>query len=363
MTASDTHGQGATNSPIKESRVRPRTVTGLAALALGSVALAGCSGSGGPSRSNASAASSQAKAAPTTSYNIVVVAGAFSDPFFNAMKQGVDAAAKAYGVNVKWDSSDITGSALAQTIQTAAATNPDGMVVGDWYPSSEDPKIQALASQGKPIVDMNAAGTDWQSKGFLSFVGMDNYQSGVMAADQFVAAGVKNGLCVNHIPGSPLTDSRCAGFSAEMAKKGGTTATLNIPYKDSTNPAAITQDIKGYLTTHTSTDAIFTLGTPEAADAVDALNSSGSGAKSTKIGTSDLSNQVLTYIQSGKVLFAVNQEPYLQGYYSVADLADYLKYHLALTGQVSTGPLAVTSANVGSYLSANQKFPGILGAS
>lgn len=358
MTASER--QTAARMVLRAQRGRSRKVTGIAALAAGSVALVGCSSSGGSSHAQGTPTSVQAAAASTGSYNIVVVAGAFSDPFFNAMKQGVDAAAKDYGVNVKWDSSDITGAALAQTIQTAEATNPDGMVIGDWYPTSEDGEIQSFASHGKPVVDMNAAGPDWQSKGFLAFVGMDNYQSGVMAADQFAAAGATKGLCVNHIPGSPLTDSRCAGFKAEMAAKGGTTATLNIPYTDSTNPAAITQDIKGYLTTHTGTNAVFTLGTPEAADAVGAIQSMGSSAK---VGTSDLSNQVQSYIKSGKILFAVNQEPYLQGYYSVADLADYLKYHLALTGQVSTGPLAVTSSNVDSYLSVNQKYPGILGAS
>jgi simple sugar transport system substrate-binding protein len=320
-------------------------------------AVSACSGGGGDGTDGTKSSGSASTSEP--SEDIVVVAGDFSDPFFNAMKQGVDDAAERYGVNVQWKASNIEGSALAQSLDSSLASKPDGLVVGNWFPSSENDAIAEAVDSGIPVVDMNAADPDWQSQDLLAFVGMDNYQAGVEAADLFDEKGKTTGLCVNHIPGSPLTDQRCAGFADEMKKKGGTTEVLNIPNKDATNPAAVTQAIKGYLLTHKDIDAVFTLGTPQAVNAVDAVSQLGGDVA---VGTTDLSTQVLADVKAGTILFAVDQQPYLQGYYSVAILVDHLRYNLNLVGQVSTGPKAVTTANVDDYIAVNDKHKGILGA-
>ena len=45
-----------------------------------------------------------------------------------------------------------------------------------------------------------------------------------------------------------------------------------------------------------------------------------------KVGTTDLSTQVLQDVADGKLLFTIDQQPYLQGYYSVLIAYQYVKY-------------------------------------
>jgi len=69
--------------------------------------------------------------------------------------------------------------------------------------------------------------------------------------------------------------------------------------------------------------------------------------KGTKVGTFDLSGQVITAIKGGKVLFAIDQQQYLQGYLPV--VFGYLFVNNLNTvggGQpILTGPGIVNKAN------------------
>ena len=66
-----------------------------------------------------------------------------------------------------------------------------------------------------------------------------------------------------------------------------------------------------------------------------------------KLATFDLSPDVLAAVRDGKMLFAVDQQPYLQGYLPVMLLAERARYGV-FPGQgelIPTGPHFVTKAN------------------
>ena len=85
-------------------------------------------------------------------------------------------------------------------------------------------------------------------------------------------------------------------------------------------PGKVTQAIQGALSSDSKVDAIFTLGSAIAADAVRAVQQQNLGDK-VKIGSVDLSTAVLKQIKDGKIAFTIDQQPYLQGYYAVSILA------------------------------------------
>ena len=174
-----------------------------------------------------------------------------------------------------------------------------------------------------------------------------------------LAAGVKHALCVNHVPGNPGTQARCKGLEEAMQAGGAKATTFNIPYSDAGSPQQVTQAIKGTLASDASIDGIFTLGSGIAEDALQAVDTAGVANK-VKVGTTDISTNTLNAVKDGTLLFDIDQQSYIQGYYGVLVAAQKLKYGLQPIGVIKTGPLVITKDNVDSVLEA-QKL-GVRGA-
>ncbi len=88
-------------------------------------------------------------------------------------------------------------------------------------------------------------------------------------------------------------------------------------------------------------DSVVTLGAPFAATAVQSAEQAGSDAE---IDTFDLNTKVIDGLQDGSVGFAVDQQPYLQGYEAV-DLLWLHRYNSDMLGggrPVLTGPQILT---------------------
>jgi simple sugar transport system substrate-binding protein len=338
----------------------------VAATALGlALAVSGCSknetGGGASSGTTGSTSkSSSTKVSGDGGGKVVLVAGKLTDPFFGALKKGADDAARDLGVSLTYQPADISAPELGKALQAAVASNPDGIAVGNWFPDAENPYIQKAAQAGTPVVAVNAAPRDWQTTGALAFVGQSDYEAGVLAGTKLGEAGKKNVLCVNHAPGADNLEQRCSGLKEAIEKAGGKTSVLNIPYQDSSNPGKVQQAIEGALAGSKETDAIFTLGAGISDSAVRAVE--GGSNKDLTVATADLSKPVLNNIKAGALSFAVDQQPYMQGYYAVAILAQQMQYGLHLVGQVQTGPVAITKDTVNSVIDVNDKHNGIRGA-
>ena len=75
------------------------------------------------------------------------------------------------------------------------------------------------------------------------------------------------------------------------------------------------------------------------------------------IGTRDLA------IKAGQIAFAMDQQPYLQGFLSIQTAYQYLNYGLHPIGLVTTGPLVIDASNVERTLEVNKTHSGVRGAS
>ncbi|MFD8652638.1 substrate-binding domain-containing protein, partial [Streptomyces mirabilis] len=95
-----------------------------------------------------------------------------------------------------------------------------------------------------------------------------------------------------------------------------------------------------------SIDEVVTLGAPFALTAAQATSESGSKAK---VATFDLNKDLISAIEKGSIQFAVDQQPYLQGYLAVDSLWLYKtngNYSGGGEQPILTGPAFVDKSNV-----------------
>jgi simple sugar transport system substrate-binding protein len=116
-------------------------------------------------------------------------------------------------------------------------------------------------------------------------------------------------------------------------------------YVNGTDSSAVLSSLSAELTRNKSIDAVITLGAQFALIAIQALNQAHSSAK---LYTFDTSAPEIAKIKSGAVQWAVDQQPYLQGYESVDSLWLYLTNGNVIGGGqvVLTGPSFVDASNV-----------------
>lgn len=343
----------------------PRRGVTVVAISASLLLLAACS-SGNSSSSGQTASSSTARAASASGpqMNIIMISGGLSDPFYAAFKEGAQQAATQLGVHFQYltftDPSNPTESQYIQDLNTAIAEKPSAILFSDYFPSGDDPIIKKETAAGLPIVENNTGAASWQQLGAIGFVGQDETLAGEAAGKAEAAAGVKVGLCVDQFVNNVALVDRCQGFTNAMKAAGDSAITLNLPGTDGASDATTTADIAGILRSHSDIDGIFTLGSGYALDAIRASQQVG---RSEKIGTTDISTNVLADVTSGKLLFTIDQQPYLQGYYSLLIAYQYVRYGLRPVTQITTGPLVITKSNVGQLENINHEFPGIRGAS
>ena len=327
-------------------------IASLAAISAAALLLSGCAGADTPQKKSA-----------TEGGLILDISGPLSDPFFGATKAGSDAAAKDLGLNYQYvagkDFTDIV-NVYKKLTQAAIGRKPAAIVIGNYFPDALSPLIKQAVADGIPVVVTNSGRTTWESLGAIGFVGEDPEAMGAEAGKQSVAAGAKVGLCVNTVQGNPTLDARCAGYLGALKEAGGTGTVLQIASEDGQNNAKIQQVVAGALKANPQINDIFSLGAGPAVASIAAAKQV--GRPQISIGTCDLSAAVLKSIKSGELLYSVDQQPFLQGYYGLQIAAQYLKYGVKPAGAVNTGPNVITKQNVQKVLDVASKYPGIRGA-
>ena len=242
---------------------------------------------------------------------VVVSHGQASDPFWSVVQNGVKQAGKDMGVKVEYQApSTFDMVAMAQLIDAAVASKPDGLVVSIPDADALGPSIQKAVDAGIPVISMNSGSDVAEKLGILTHVGQTEYEAGLGGGERMADAGVKNALCVNQEVGNAALDERCRGFTDALTKAGGKVEVLAVDLAD---PTGAQQRIEAALSSKTDVDGILTLGPTGALPALEALRSANK-LDQVKLATFDLAPEVLEAIQNGEMLFAIDQQQYLQGY-------------------------------------------------
>lgn len=294
---------------------------------------------------------------------IAFVSGPLYDSFFPPLYQGANDAAKDLGVELNYipiDEHDIEASS-ARTMQAAIAQAPDAIVVGSFISTVVDPLIKQAVAAGIPVYVNQSGRATWKDTGAFGFVGQDPLDVGIIAAERLQAGGSKKILCVINVPGNPYLQSICNALGDRAKELGIASENLELPTADSTDLNKVTRNIGAYLTSHPDIDGIFTENALVGVAATAAVDTVQMGGK-IKVGTMEVSAVALEQIESGKLLFLINEQPYLDGYYGVLFAYHYAKFGLAPVGEVATGPSVVDASNIHKIKTVFEQYANVIGS-
>ncbi len=305
--------------------------------------LAACGGTTSTTQSTSTSTSNPAR---SNLKFYVITHGQASDPFWSVVKKGVDQAAKDMGVTAIYESPTSTTFdvvAMSHLIDTAVAAHPAGLVVSVPDPTGLGPSIKAAVAAGIPVISINSGSDAAKSLGVLVHIGQTEEQAGIGGGQKMGTAGVKHALCVNQEVGNAALALRCKGFKEGLAQTGGTVTEIGV---NLSSPTQTQQTIEAALQHNPTIDGILTLGPTGATPAIKALQDLNKTGQ-IKLATFDLSSDVLNAIKGGQMLFAIDQQQYLQGYLPIVLLTLYKTNLNTIANDIlQTGPGFVTSDNV-----------------
>jgi simple sugar transport system substrate-binding protein len=312
---------------------RKAAFAGTAVLAL---ALAACSSSGGRAPAGDEAAVGKADTA-AMKFAMITHAPA-GDTFFDIIRKGADAAAKKDNVTYEYSNSS-NPSEQAKLIQAAIDKKPDGIAVSIPNAGAVKGALDKAKAAGIPVVMFNAGAAEWQNLGALMYFGQDEAVAGEAAGARLADEGAKKAICVIQEQGQSQLEARCDGVA-----KGFTGGSVEKLYVEGTNMPDVQTKITGKLSDK-SIDRVLTLGAPFALTAISAVEQAGSQAK---VATFDTNAELVGALRDGKVEWAVDQQPYMQGYMAIDGLWFYKTNGNVLGGGniVLTGPSFVDKSNV-----------------
>ncbi|MFI6706549.1 sugar ABC transporter substrate-binding protein [Nonomuraea sp. NPDC050478] len=267
----------------------------------------------------------------------VITHGAPGDSFWDVVKNGAEAAGQEYGVTVTYQG-DGDPAKQSQLIDQAVSGKADGIVVSMANPDALREAVGKAVAAKIPVVTINSGADSSKELGAVTHVGQSEDVAGRGAGEQLKGAGVTKLLCVIHEAGNIGLDQRCKGAEETL---GGTVERLQV---DVSNLADVTSKVTAKLQSDQAVNGVLALNPAVAVAARDAIKDSGSQAK---LATFDLSADVVAAIQADEIMFAVDQQQYLQGYLPITFLHLY-KNNLNTVGgglPVNTGPGFVTKEN------------------
>jgi simple sugar transport system substrate-binding protein len=310
----------------------------LALLFLMVVAGALAAGCGGDDE-NGGATSGEAGATQSKDVTIAMVTHGDGGSFWSVAKNGAEAAAEDLGVELRYSESNNDPEEQAQLIEGAVTEGVDGLAVSAPNPDAIQAAVQTAVDAGIPVITLNSGADESSDLGAITHVGQTETIAGEGAGAKLKEAGVTKAVCVIHEQGNVGLDQRCEGASEGF---GGELERLQVA---GTNEISTTlTEIQSKLESDTSIDGVLTLNPDIAVAARDAIAGASSEAR---LATFDLSGDVIEAIQADEILFAVDQQQYLQGYLPVVFLT-LNKLNLNTVGgglPVLTGPGFVDKSN------------------
>jgi simple sugar transport system substrate-binding protein len=276
-----------------------------------------------------------------TPIKIAVVTHGDTGSFWSVFKRGVDQAKKdlkSQGVNVTqvYANNDVTkhangiNAAVGAKVHVIATSVPDASALRG--------PLQKAAAKGILVITVNSGLGAFDSlPTYEVHVGQTETLAGKGAGKQFKKAGAKKVLVVIHEAANSGLQQRAAGVKAVMGS--GNVKTLVIPNAKSDIPGTKAK-VKAAFNADKKLDGFLGLDPDVTVPCISSVR------RGTKIGTFDLGGAVKE-IQAGRMLFAIDQQQYLQGYLPVVFAVLY-RTNLNTVGNgapVLTGPGIVNKGN------------------
>ena len=246
-----------------------------------------------------------------------------SDTWWNTIRNALAHASEDYSIQVDYlNPKDGSIDEMARILRGISPTQYSAVIstIAD-FKLLQGPLADIVRQKGLPLITVNS-GTTAQSEqiGAVMHIGQPEFEAGRAAGQEAGKAGVRSAVCFNHYSQNAASHERCNGFAAGLGFTGPAT---ELALEG--NAAAVEQTIRRFFTENPLPDAVLTLGPSGAHPTLAVLKALKAAPGKPVVVTFDLSAPITQGVRSGAVAFAVDQQPYLQGYLPVALLREYLR--------------------------------------
>jgi len=260
----------------------------------------------------------------------LIAHGGVGDPFWSVVFKGAEQAAKDMDVKLQIlyprKGGDQPGT--TQILGDVISTKPDGIAV-TLATTAHCEYIKEARDKGISLVIFNAKATESSKKcPFQAYIGMDEYLAGKVSAKRALEQGkVKKRAVVGLTePGHAGLQARARGIKEVLTKAGIKVDIIDLGY----DASAIGSRIQGYWKRHQKELSSLFIPSPVGMHPILRLMQDDKENFGKLYAASfDLTPLIIKGIKDGQIDHTIDQQPYLQGYYSVAQLT------LAIRGKFS----------------------------
>lgn len=281
---------------------------------------------------------------------IMVTHGDASNAFWATVKDGAEQAAKEAGIDLEYRAPETFDlDKMASLVTAAVKEAPDGLIVSIPNADALAGPMREAVDAGIPLISINSGFDVGRSLGALLHVGQGEYEAGRVAGEAMRNLAGTKALCLNHELGNVALDLRCKGFIDGFA---GSVEVMPVPF----DAEQAREAIAARLAEDDQIDVILALSASitgeSAVDAASALE-----GRTVHVATFDITHTVLEDVANGRASFAIDQQPFLQGYLPVQFLTVLHRHGVIPVSNVSTGPRLVTEADAKRRLEASAASP------
>ncbi len=289
-------------------------------------------------------------------WRLVFVNHVTTNPFFVPTQYGIQDACSLLDCDYQWTgSANSIAAEMVNAMNAAVAAKADAIAVCLVDAVAFNRPIQRAMEAGIPVFAYNA---DAPASGRLAYIGQDLFAAGVKMGERIVSM-VDSGRIALFIatPGQSNIQPRIDG-AQEAIKKSGKKLDIDVIATGPTVDEELSK-IKAYYIGHQDVKGLFAVDGGSTQGVSEVIRESKLTEKGVKGGGFDLLPRTLTNIQAGHLDFTIDQQPYIQGFYTVMEMAVFLASGgLVGPADINTGLKFVTKENVGPYLSTETRYEG-----
>lgn len=292
-------------------------------------------------------------------WRIVFVNHVTTNPFFVPTQYGIQDACSMFNMDYQW-----TGSAnadvgeMVNAMNAAIAAKADAIAVPIVDPKAFDKPIEKALDAGIPVFAYNADAPRGSSNARLAYIGQDLYLSGYQMGER-IASLIDSGLVALFIatPGQLNIQPRLDGAIDAIKKSGKKIETQTIATGATVNEEL--SKIKSFYLGHQDLKGMFAVDAGSTQGVAQVMKESKLPAKGVHGGGFDLLPTTIQLIHDGFLDFTIDQQPYVQGFYTVMEAFTYLASGgLVGPANINTGLKFVTKSAVDPYLNTSTRYEG-----
>ncbi len=292
-------------------------------------------------------------------WKFVFVNHVTTNAFFVPCQYGIADACALLGCDYQWTGSETSDVAqMVNAMNASIAGKADAIAVCIVDPHGFDRPVAKALDSGIPVFSYNADAPHGGGNRRLAYIGQDLFLSGQLMGER-IAKLVGEGEVAIFIatPGQLNLQPRVDG-AMDAIKKSGAKIEATMIATDPTVNNALSK-IRAYYLGHQDVKGMFGVGGGDTMNTGLIMRQYELPKKGVHAGGYDLLPRSLEAVHDGFLDFVIDQQPYLQGFYTVMEMFAY-KVSGGLVGpaDINTGLKFVTKDSIDQYLGTKTRYEG-----